>query len=444
MANFSKFGFILATLGSSIGLGHIWRFPYMTGSNGGSAFVVLYLFLTLTIGISMLLSDMVIGNRGRKNMVSCFEDLYKKNLVTKLSGIFLLGGPIIMSFYSVVLGWVLYYLFVVSFNLPTTLLQSQQMFSDLKDSSIYWQFLGFSFCLILTSWIVCFGIKKGIEKLNFVLMPLLFIIFIGLLIYAMSMSSFGEAFKFMFDFAPEKITLKVLLESLGQVFFSLSLGVGTIITYAAFTHQKENLLKSSLWVVIPGILISLIAGLMIFTFIFEYGGSPEQGDGLVFISLPLVFRQMGISGEIISILFLVALMFAGITSTVSLIEPSVVYLMERFHIRRFFATFFVSFCVFVLGILIIFSLNTDYSATLTFLNKNIFAWADFITSSVLMPLGGLFSIVFVGYVIGRKRAYEFTKDFLSQKMFNVWFFLVRYVIPLVIIIILVSQILHSF
>ncbi|MDO7253005.1 sodium-dependent transporter [Helicobacter cappadocius] len=444
MANFSKFGFILATLGSSIGLGHIWRFPYMTGSNGGSAFVVLYLFLTLTIGISMLLSDMIIGNRGRKNMVSCFEGLYKKNLFIKFSGVFLLGGPIIMSFYSVVLGWVLYYLFVVSFDLPKTLLQSQQMFLELKESSIYWQFLGFSFCLILTSWIVCFGIKKGIEKLNFVLMPLLFIIFIGLLIYAMSMPSFDQAFRFMFDFAPQKITLKVVIESLGQVFFSLSLGVGTIITYAAFTHKSENLLKSSLWVVIPGILISLIAGLMIFTFIFEYGGSAQQGDGLVFISLPLVFGQMGLSGEVISILFLIALMFAGITSTVSLLEPSVVYLIERFQIRRFFATFIVSVCVFILGVLIIFSLNVDYAQTLTFLNKNIFMWADFLTSSVLMPLGGLFSIVFVGYVVGRKKAYEYTKHFLPRKMFGVWFFLVRYVIPLVIVIILVSQILHSF
>ncbi|PAF54257.1 sodium-and chloride-dependent transporter [Helicobacter sp. 13S00482-2] len=444
MANFSKFGFILATLGSSIGLGHIWRFPYMTGNNGGSAFVVLYLFLTLTIGISMLLSDMIIGNRGRKNIVSCFGDLYKNNFITKLSGIFLLGGPIILSFYSVVLGWVLYYLFVVSFQLPTTLLESQQIFTELKDYSIYWQIVGFSFCLILTSWIVCFGIKKGIEKLNFVLMPLLFIIFIGLLVYAMTIPSFMEAFKFMFDFAPEKITLKVIVESLGQVFFSLSLGVGTIITYAAFTHKNENLLKSSLWVVLPGILISLVAGLMIFTFIFEYGGSPQQGDGLVFISLPLVFGQMGITGEIISILFLVALMFAGVTSTVSLLEPSVVYLIEKFKIKRSFATLIVSGCVFIVGILIIFSLNVDYAKTLTFLNKNMFAWADFLTSSILMPLGGLFSTVFVGYVIGRKKAHEYTEHFLSVRLFKIWYFLIRYIIPVVIIVILISQILHSF
>lgn len=444
MANFSKFGFILATLGSSIGLGHIWRFPYMAGSSGGSAFVIFYLFLTLTIGISMLLSDMLIGNRGRKDMVSCYEDLHKKTFASKMSAVFLLGGPIILSFYSVVLGWVLYYLFVVSFNLPTTLKESQDIFSQLKDYSIWWQILGFSFCLILTSWIVSFGIKKGIEKLNFVLMPLLFIIFIGLLIYAMSMPSFGRAFDFMFDFAPSKITLKVFIDSLGQVFFSLSLGVGTIITYAAFTQKNENLLKSSLWVVIPGILISLIAGLMIFTFIFQYGGSEEQGSGLVFISLPLVFGQMGITGEIVSVLFLVALMFAGITSTVSLLEPCVVYLIERFSFTRFVATLVVSVAVYIFGILIIFSFNANYAKTLTFLNKDLFGWADFMTSSVLMPLGGLFSIVFVGYVIGKKQAYQFSKNFLSERLFNIWFFLIRYVIPLVIIVILISQLWHSF
>ncbi|PAF52514.1 sodium-dependent transporter [Helicobacter sp. 13S00477-4] len=437
MANFSKFGFILATLGSSIGLGHIWRFPYMAGSNGGGAFVILYLFLTFTVGVSMLLVDMIIGNRGKKDMVSCYEQLSPKPMkFWKVSAILLIGGPLILSFYAVVLGWIFYYLFVVSFDLPLNLDYSQAQFAHLRDNSLWWQILGFSVCLFLTAWIVCKGIKNGIEKLNFVLMPLLFIIFIGLLIYAMGMPSFGRAFDFMFAFHPEKINLGVIFASLGQVFFSLSLGVGTIVTYAAFTKSNENLLKSSLWVVIPGILISLIAGLMIFTFIFAYGGKPEEGAGLVFVSLPLIFGKMGLVGNVIAILFFCALIFAGITSTVSLLEPVVLYLINRFGFKRLSATFWTSLFVYIIGLLVIFSIDSHYADRLTFFDKSFFDWVDFVTSSILMPLGGLCSVVFLGWFLGRKKAYEFSKHFFGQKLFKIWFFIVKYIAPLVILAIL--------
>ncbi|PAF42658.1 sodium-dependent transporter [Helicobacter sp. 11S03491-1] len=444
MSHFSKFGFILATLGSSIGLGHIWRFPYMVGASGGSAFVALYLFLTLTIGISMLVADMVIGNQGKKDMVSCYEELDPTpKKPWRISGICLIGGPLILSFYAVVLGWVLYYLLVVSFELPGTLQEAQGQFLELSSQSIGWQISGFSICLFLSAYIICFGIKNGIEKLNLVLMPLLFVIFIGLLIYAMSMPSFGRAFNFMFAFEPEKITLKIIVASLGQVFFSLSLGVGTIVTYAAFTRKNENLLKSALWVVIPGILISLVAGLMIFTFMFEYGGQPQEGAGLVFVSLPLVFAKMGLVGNVVSILFLVALIFAGITSTVSLLEPFVFYLIERFNFGRVGATCLVTIAVYMIGLLVIFSLSKNYATILTFWQRNIFDWIDFVTSSIIMPLGGLLSVVFVGWVIGKNRVYQFSKHFLSKKMFGIWFFILRYIAPLVIVIILFSQIINS-
>ncbi|PAF41271.1 sodium-dependent transporter [Helicobacter sp. 11S02596-1] len=445
MGNFSKFGFILATLGSSIGLGHIWRFPYMAGVSGGGAFVVLYLFLTLTIGISMLLSDMIIGNRGKKDMVSCYEALDPTpSKPWRISGICLVGGPIILSFYAVVLGWILYYLFVVSFDLPQSLEYSQSQFGDLLNHSVYWQILGFSLCLFSTAWIVCKGIKDGIEKLNFVLMPLLFVIFIGLLIYAMFMPSFGRAFEFMFVFHPEKITTKVLVDSLGQVFFSLSLGVGTIITYAASTSPKENLLKSALWVVIPGILISLVAGLIIFSLIFEYGGQPQEGAGLVFVSLPLIFGKMGLAGNVIALLFFCALIFAGITSTVSLLEPFVLYLINRFKFTRLKATFWVSFVVYALGLCVIASVNGATAGAFTFGSKSFFDWADTLTSSAIMPLGGLFSIVFIGWFLGKEKVAGFTEHFLGNKTFEVWFFILRYICPLVILVILLSPLFKDF
>ncbi|WP_104638880.1 sodium-dependent transporter [Helicobacter bizzozeronii] len=441
---FSKLGFILATLGSSIGLGHIWRFPYMAGSNGGGAFVLLYLGLTLSLGIAMLLADMIIGNLGRKDVVSCYQHLDTKHKkIWGFSAIFLLGGPLILSFYTVVLGWVFYYLIKVSFNLPPSLAASQEAFSHLSSEDLFWQILGFSVWLWLTVWIVSKGIKEGIERLSLWLMPLLFLVFIGLLIFAMTLPSFSQAMHYMFVFDASKISLKVFLDALGQMFFSLSLGVGTITTYAAFTKSDENLLGSSLWVVLPGIAISLIAGLMIFTFIFNFNGEPSQGVGLVFISLPLIFYQMGLAGSIIASLFFLALIFAGITSTVSMLEPVALYLMNHLKWSRPKACFLVGLGIYLVGILVILSIHKDYASALTFGGKNIFDWADFSASSVLMPLGGLFSVVFLGWVLDQKRIYKASKRFLTRLGFQVWIFGVRFVAPVVMILILFLQLKKS-
>ncbi|MDO7253006.1 sodium-dependent transporter [Helicobacter cappadocius] len=445
MGNFSKLGFILATLGSSIGLGHIWRFPYMAGVSGGGGFVLLFLFLSLSIGISMLVGEMLIGYTTNKNTTEAFKELDpspKKRW--GYAGITLIGGPFILTFYSIVLGWVAYYLFVVSFNLPTDVGASEAEFNYLLTQSILPQILGFTAVLGITGWVVSKGIKNGIEKLNFVLMPLLFIIFIGLLIYAMTMPSFSKAFDFMFAFKLKDITPNVLVASLGQVFFSLSLGVGIIITYSASASEKQNLLKSAFWVVIPGILISLIAGLMIFTFVFEYGAKVSEGAGLVFVSLPLIFGQMGIVGNVISVLFLVALGFAGITSTISLLEPSVKYIIDRFALSRFVATWIIALAIYIVGIVMIFSLNVDYKNDLTFFGKSLFDWADFSSSAIVMPLGGFLSVIFVGWIVGKQRVYEFSKHFLSKKMFEVWFFILRYIAPLVVIVIWVAKFIELF
>ncbi|PAF46523.1 sodium-and chloride-dependent transporter [Helicobacter sp. 12S02634-8] len=445
MSNFSKFGFILATLGSSIGLGHIWRFPYMAGVSGGGGFVILFLFLSLSIGVAMLVAEMVIGHSTKTNTTEAFKALDpspKKRW--GYAGITLIGGPFILTFYSIVLGWVLYYLFVVSFDLPQEISASEMRFNHLLSDGLWSQILGFSGVLAITGWVVSRGIKDGIEKLNFVLMPLLFVIFIGLLVYAMGMPSFGKAFDFMFAFRLEDITTNVLVASLGQVFFSLSLGVGIIITYAASTHKKQNLLKSAIWVVVPGILISLIAGLMIFTFVFEYGAQVSQGPGLVFVSLPLVFGKMGLVGNVISVLFLCALGFAGITSTISLLEPSVMYIIDRFKIKRFSATWLVVLAIYICGLLLILSLNKDYAPSLTYFHKSLFDWVDFSSSAIVMPLGGFLSVVFVGWVIGRERVYALSAHFLSPKMFALWYFILRYIAPLVVLVIWLAKILEIF
>ncbi|WQX92990.1 sodium-dependent transporter [Helicobacter pylori] len=440
MGKFSKLGFILATLGSSIGLGHIWRFPYMVGHNGGSAFVLLYLVLTLSLGIAMLLVEMLIGNLGKKDIVSNYQILDpKRKKYYHFTSFFILGGPLILSFYAVVLGWVLYYLFVVTFDLPKDLEQAKMQFSMLQNGSLIWPVIGFSACLLPTIWFVSRGIEEGIEKLNVVLMPLLFVIFIGLLIYAMTLESMPKALHFLFNFEIQKIDFKVVMDALGQMFFSLSLGVGTIITYSAFTPKKENLFKSSLFIVLPGILISLIAGVMIFTFVFEYHADVSQGPGLVFISLPLTFAKMGISGQIVSLFFFMALVFAGITSTVSLVEPLALYLINRFNFSRLQASLWIGVVVYVLGVLVILSMNERYAKFLSFAHKSVFGWLDFITSSFLMPLGGLFSVLFVGWVLNKKRSFLATKHFFNINAFKAWHFSVRFIAPVVILAIFILQ-----
>ncbi len=402
--------------------------------------MLLYLVLTLSLGIAMLLVEMLIGNLGKKDVVSNYQILDpKRKKYYSFTSFFILGGPLILSFYAVVLGWVLYYLFVVTFDLPKDLEQAKMQFSMLQNGSLIWPVIGFSACLLPTIWFVSRGIEEGIEKLNVVLMPLLFVIFIGLLIYAMTLESMPKALRFLFNFEIQKIDFKVVMDALGQMFFSLSLGVGTIITYSAFTPKKENLLKSSLLIVLPGILISLIAGVMIFTFVFEYHADVSQGPGLVFISLPLTFAKMGMSGQIVSLFFFIALVFAGITSTVSLVEPLALYLINRFNFSRLQASLWIGVVVYVLGVLVILSMNERYAKFLSFAHKSVFGWLDFITSSFLMPLGGLFSVLFVGWILNKKRSFLATKHFFNTNAFKAWHFSVRFIAPIVILAIFILQ-----
>lgn len=436
MSNFSKLGFILATLGSSIGLGHIWKFPYMAGENGGGAFVLFYLFLAISIGASMLIAEMLIGNKAKSNPVDSFVKLEPQQKSTwKFIGIMTIGGPMIMTFYSIVLGWVLYYLFVGSFNLPADLKEAQSSFEALATGSIPTQIAGFLGCMIITAYIVAKGAKKGIEKLNLILMPLLFIIFIGLLFYAISLDSFQTAWNFMFVFEPEKINGDVVLSALGQVFFALSLGLGTILIYGAYANDGENLLSSSIWVVISGIFISVVAGLMIFTFIFQFGEKPTAGPGLLFISLPLAFSQLGIFGNVISFLFMLCVAFAGITSTVSIIEPAIAYLRDRFQWSQAKATWICCAGISIVGLFVILSITKDYGALFSFFNKSLFDWMDIITSKFIMPLGGFLTLIFTAHVIGIKRLRAYTEGFLSPFLFTVWYLIIGYIAPLIIAII---------
>tara|TARA_B100001063_G_scaffold194051_1_gene185530 strand:+ start:9635 stop:10972 length:1338 start_codon:yes stop_codon:yes gene_type:complete len=437
---FSRIGFILAAAGSAVGLGNIWKFPYVTGEYGGGAFVIVYLLAILFIGLVVFLAEAVIGQNAQANVATSFVETSKsKNPKWKFAGIIIISGLIILSFYSVVLGWILNYVFTSFSALPTDAKTAGLAFETLISKDIALQLFYHTLIAGTVIYIVLKGIKDGIEKINLILMPLLGLILFGLLLYALSLDSFTKALSFMFTPNFSKIDENALLAALGQAFFTLSLGVGTIMTYSASLDKEVNFVKSSILVAIVDTSIAIIAGLIIFSFLFEAGAQSAAGPGLVFISLPVIFSGWGILGHIIAISFFIALVFAGITSAVSMIEPSLMYFIERFNMTRKRATILCGGTFYILGIVALLSMSTKYGADLTFFGKNAFDLMDFITSSVMMPLAAIVTCIFLGYYVDKNLLEEKFLKHTSKLIFNIWYVLVKYIVPFVILVLLLNK-----
>ncbi len=440
MNRFSRIGFILAAAGSAVGLGNIWKFPYVTGEYGGGAFVIVYLLAILFIGLVVFLAEAVIGQNAQANVATSFVETSKsKNPKWKFAGIIIISGLIILSFYSVVLGWILNYVFTSFSALPTDAKTAGSAFETLISKDIALQLFYHTLIAGTVIYIVLKGIKDGIEKINLILMPLLGLILFGLLLYALSLDSFTKALSFMFTPNFSKIDENALLAALGQAFFTLSLGVGTIMTYSASLDKEVNFVKSSILVAIVDTSIAIIAGLIIFSFLFEAGAQSAAGPGLVFISLPVIFSGWGILGHIIAISFFIALVFAGITSAVSMIEPSLMYFIERFNMTRKRATILCGGTFYILGIVALLSMSTKYGADLTFFGKNAFDLMDFITSSVMMPLAAIVTCIFLGYYVDKNLLEEKFLKHTSKLIFNIWYVLVKYIVPFVILVLLLNK-----
>lgn len=440
MNRFSRIGFILAAAGSAVGLGNIWKFPYVTGEYGGGAFVIVYLLAILFIGLVVFLAEAVIGQNAQANVATSFVETSKsKNPKWKFAGIIIISGLIILSFYSVVLGWILNYVFTSFSALPTDAKTAGLAFETLISKDIALQLFYHTLIAGTVIYIVLKGIKDGIEKINLILMPLLGLILFGLLLYALSLDSFTKALSFMFTPNFSKIDENALLAALGQAFFTLSLGVGTIMTYSASLDKEVNFVKSSILVAIVDTSIAIIAGLIIFSFLFEAGAQSAAGPGLVFISLPVIFSGWGILGQVIAISFFIALVFAGITSAVSMIEPSLMYFIERFNMTRKRATILCGGTFYILGIVALLSMSTKYGADLTFFGKNAFDLMDFITSSVMMPLAAIVTCIFLGYYVDKNLLEEKFLKHTSKLIFNIWYVLVKYIVPFVILVLLLNK-----
>ncbi len=443
VARFSRIGFILAAAGSAVGLGNVWKFPYMTGESGGGAFVLIYLLTITFVGLSLFIAEVIMGRASRNDVVSAFENLAPTNKhIWKYAGLMIFTGVIILSFYLIVIGWIFKYVLISLYDLPLSVESAGAMFGGMVTTDALNQLIFFNIAFIITMVIVAKGIKKGIEKVNLVLMPLLILILLLLFFYSMTLSGFDDALRFLFvpDFT--KVDSTTILKAVGHAFFTLSLGMGTIMTYSASMSKDTNIFKASASVAVIDTAIALVAGIVIFSFLFNAGAQPAGGPGLVFISLPPVFSTFGVLGNIFSFAFFIALAFAGVTSAVSVVEPTVMYMINRFKTTRTKALVILGSVTYIFGTMALLSNVKEYASYVTFGGKGFFDILDFSSSSILLPLGGIIIAIFVGFVMQKESVYSVLGEYMSQRVFNLWYFSIKYITPLGVLAVMINKIFY--
>ncbi|RNF49236.1 sodium-dependent transporter [Marinomonas hwangdonensis] len=432
----SRWIFILAATGSAVGLGNIWKFPYITGENGGGAFVLVYLACILLVGIPIMMAEVFIGRRARKNPINALSDVAEESGGSRKWGLIgvmgMLSGVLIFSFYSVVGGWVLHYIKAMLMGdlAGTTSDQAGAAFGALLGDPatlLIWHTI-FS---IMTIAVVAAGINKGIETATRIMMPILFVLLIILLGYAMSTGGFAEGWNFMFQFDFSKLTWNAALIALGHSFFTLSLGMGTIMAYGSYMTKSASIGKTVLTIGALDTLVALVAGLAIFPIIFSNGMDPAAGPGLMFISLPVAFGQMPF-GQLFGTMFFVLIGVAAWTSAISLLEPTVAFLVERFRMKRISASIALGVVVWGLGIACLGSFN--FMSDFTLFGKNTFDFLDYITANIMLPLGGILIALFAGWVVKDKFAQDELK--LPEGIYKLWNISMKFTAPIAVAVVL--------
>ena len=436
----SKIGVIAAAAGSAIGLGNIWRFPYVTGENGGAAFLLVYLFFILLIGIPVMLSEFVIGRRSQRNAVGAFKKLAPRTPWPVVGFLGIIASFVILAFYTTVSGWTLEYLFVsikngFSGKSEADLVSQFSTFTNSGIRPILWQLL----FMFFTAFIVFKGVKNGIEKYTKILMPVLLLIIIALCIRSITLPGASKGLTFLFQPDFSKITGKVLLEALGQAFFSLSIGMGTLITYGSYINKKENLSSTAISVSLADTLIAVLAGVAIFPAVFAFGISPNEGPSLVFITLPLIFDQM-IGGYFFSLIFFILLSIAALTSTISVLEVAVAYLSEELRISRKKATVTASLAISIFGIGSTMSLGSWNWLSINGLS--LFDCFDKLSANILLPLGGLLIVIFVGWFLEKDQVFDEISNGgkLKARLRWIYLFIIRFVAPVAIALVFLNSI----
>ena len=439
----SKLGVILATAGSAVGLGNIWRFPYMTGQNGGAAFILIYLACIFLLGIPGMVGEFIIGRHSAANAARSYSNLSGGKPWGLIGYMGVFTSMIILGFYAVVAGWCLQYLYASIMGViqgdATFVKNYFTTFSSDAIKPTLWT-VGF---ILLTHMVVVKGVRNGIERASKILMPLLFVLLVVLVIASCSLPGAIRGVEFLLKPDFSKVDQSVLLEALGQAFFSLSLGTACLCTYASYFSRKTNLFKSATQIAFLDTIIAILAGLMIFPAAFSVGVQPDSGPSLIFITLPNVFQQafasLPILGYAISIVFYALLVLAALTSTISMHEIGTAFFYEEIHISRKNGAWIETVACCVLGILC--SLSCGAVPELTFWGKSFLTCCDNFTAQWLMPLASFLTCLFVGWYIPKKLVRdEFTNwGTIRGSFFGVYLFMVRFVCPLCILAIFLHQ-----
>ena len=438
----TSFGVLVALAGSAVGLGNLWRFPYLVGENGGAAFIFIYLVFVMLVGLPVMYAEFIVGRRSQASARSAFRKLAPGSRWGIAGVLGVVCCVLILSFYSVVGGWSAEYLLkALRFDFtngdPEYL---RTMFSSFS-TSVWRPLIGHTVFLVMTAGVVIAGVQNGIEKFSKVMMPLLFLIMIGIAIRSMTLPGSSQGISYLFKPDWSKVTSQTFLAALGQAFFSLSLGSCMVITYASYVKKESRIIALGAQTAISDTLFAIIAGCAIMPAVFVFGISPGEGPDLVFITLPEIFSQMPVGG-VIAIFFFVALLLAALTSSISMLEVAVAFCIEEFKMKRTVAVVIVFSLIWVLGCLC--SLSFGPLSGFKIIGKTIFELFDFVTADFMMLIGGQLVVIFVGWKLGRKVVFDELTNGGTHPV-PVWMlkailFLIRFVAPAALLAIAIFQI----
>lgn len=425
---------MLATAGSAIGLGNIWKLPYMIGVNGGSAFVLVFIASILFVGIPLMMTEILLGRRAQKNPFNGMQVLATEARASHywkyLGGIGMMTGLLILGFYSVIGGWVLSFISEAASGTFTNIDASQtsQHFNHLLASPftlLFWH----TVFMCMTMGVVAHGVNSGLERANNILIPALFAILLVLLGYSMSVGDMQAAFHFMFSPDFSKITPVVVLSALGHAFFSLSLGMGAVMVYGSYLQRNVSIARTTIYIAFADTILGLLIGLAIYSLVFANQLEPNAGPGLMFQTLPIAFGHMP-WGSLIGTLFFLLVAFAAWTSAISLVEPAIAWAVENTSVSRKHTTWILGILVWLLGVAVVLSFNEWQDVKIVF-GLNIFETLDKLTSTIMLPLGGLLMAIFAGYVMRKTHVQE--ELGLNDNHFRLWRITNNIVAPIAIV-----------
>jgi len=439
----SRWAFILAATGSAVGLGNIWKFPYIAGEYGGGAFVLVYLVCVALIGIPIMMAEVMLGRRGRQSPINTMRSLAKAEgrhgIWSWIGWMGVLAGFLILSYYSVIAGWALAYVFRTSSGAIQTADAAgiQNIFSELvsdPEKLLAWH----TIFMVMTMVVVARGVKQGLEKAVRFLMPVLLILLLVLVGYAMNTGHFYEGVEFLFKPDLSKLTGGAILTAMGHAFFTLSLGMGAIMMYGSYLPENASIARTSIVISIADTGVALLAGLAIFPIVFSFPElTPGAGPGLIFQTLPLAFAQMP-GGQIFGTLFFVLIVVAAWTSSISLIEPAVAWLIENRGMTRIMAAVWCGVVTWLVGIATVLSFSHwafDFNFLGTVKHNGVFDILDILTANIMLPVGGLLIAIFAGWMMKQKHSKE---ELALNHSYKVWQFLIKYVAPALVSVVILN------